>query len=344
MATLPSLLIASLAFPLSPMLQGSPPAQPREIGAGTSTPVRLAPEADRKAILGMLGEYTVTFAFDETVVLQEGYQRAETDRSRAQEVVILVEDAPGRIVLQHILVAPSGHVTKHWRQDWHFEAPERLEFVADQRWELRPVPEELVSGSWTQCVFEVSDAPRYCGTGRWNHRYGVATWTSDRSWRPLPRREYTKRSDYNALNVENRHTVTATGWTHEQDNTKTLRNPDGSSRTLVREFGFNDYIRTDAVDFSPGYLYWAETEGFWEAVRARWDRLFATGGVTLAMEVDGMPLIEALSRMAEKVRRGVEVTSEQVDEVFAAWVRPGSASTEDPRAERCYASGFRCLP
>ena len=85
-------------------------------------------------------------------------------------------------------------------------------------------------------MYEVNDAPRYCGTGRWNHRYGVATWTSDRTWRPLPRREYTKRDDYNALNVENRHTIVAGGWTHEQDNTKVVRRADGSTgRTVRRE-------------------------------------------------------------------------------------------------------------
>jgi hypothetical protein len=281
----------------------------------------------------MLGEYTVTFAFDETVVLQEGYARAEPHRSGAREVVTLVEDAGKRIVLQHILVAPGGFVTKHGRQDWHFEARERLEFVADQRWELRPVPQELASGSWTQCVFEVSDAPRYCGTSTWNHRYGVATWTSDRSWRPLPRREYTKRSDYNALNVENRHTVTATGWTHEQDKTKTLRSPDGSSRTLVREFGFNDYQRTDALDFSPAYEYWEETRAFWGEVRAGWDRLIATGGPSLAMAVDGMPLIEAFFQMADEVRDEGLVTQEQMDAVFAEWVHAGSEPTEDPGEE-----------
>ncbi|WP_206209007.1 DUF6607 family protein, partial [Vogesella mureinivorans] len=113
----------------------------------------------------------------------------------------VIEDEPGRIVLQHLLMSPDGkRVTKHWRQDWHWQASERLEFSADQIWLLRPIDPALTRGAWTQCVHEVSDAPRYCGTGRWNHRYGVATWTSDRTWRPLPRREYTTRDDYNALN------------------------------------------------------------------------------------------------------------------------------------------------
>src|SRR5690606_11970679 len=228
------------------------------------------PGRDRDAILGMQGEYLVDFAFDETVLLAPGYERAPAQRSGGDEVVIVVEDTPARIVLQHILVDPgSGHVTKHWRQDWTYEATRRWEFVAYQTWRLRDIPAEKSSGAWTQCVYEVSDAPRYCGTGRWNHRYGVSTWTSDRSWRPLPRREYTRRDDYNAMNVQNRHTVVPGGWTHEQDNTKTVRRADGSTeRTIARESGFNDYQKATDVDFAPAYAYWNATRDYWARVRA----------------------------------------------------------------------------
>ena len=218
-------VLAGLAAAASLQAQASSPAP----AAASPAPAPADPAADREAILGMLGEYDVDFAFDETVLLAPGYERAPAQRSGGSEVVILVEDSrgadgtPSRIVLQHILVDPkSAHVTKHWRQDWTYEASQRFEFSADQTWRVRPLGAEKTRGAWTQCVYEVSDAPRYCGTGRWNHRYGVATWTSDRSWRPLPRREYTKREDYNAMNVENRHTIVPGGWTHEQDNTKAV--------------------------------------------------------------------------------------------------------------------------
>ncbi len=76
------------------------------------------PVRDRQAILAMQGDYTVDFAFDETVLLQPGYERQPAMRSGGDETVIVVEDTPTRIVLQHLLVDPkSGHVTKHWRQD-----------------------------------------------------------------------------------------------------------------------------------------------------------------------------------------------------------------------------------
>ncbi|MEN1957408.1 DUF6607 family protein [Luteimonas changyuni] len=289
------------------------------------------PAADRAAILGMLGEYDVDFAFDETVLLAPGYERAPAKRSGGSEVVILVEDSvaadgtPSRIVLQHILVDPkSGHVTKHWRQDWIYEAEERFEFSADQTWQVRVIPEEKTRGAWTQCVYEVSDAPRYCGTGRWSHRYGVATWTSDRSWRPLPRREYTKRSDYNALNVENRHTIVPGGWTHEQDNTKTLRAADGSTvRTIAREYGFNDYRKDTDVDFTRAHDYWKATAGYWGRVRQRWDSFLVEGhGLHMKTDVDGMALIMPLFTQAEEVQEGRDVPDSAIDAAFAEWVEP----------------------
>lgn len=284
--------------------------------------VAAPPAEDRAAILAMQGEYAVTFHFEETVPLSAGYASRESKDSAAREVVILIEDTPSKIVLQHLLVGSEGHVTKHWRQDWTFEAPSRFEFVADQTWRVRPLGADETAGRWTQCVFEVSDAPRYCGTGRWNHAYGNATWTSDRTWRPLPRREHTVRDDYNALNVENRHTITPFGWTHEQDNTKVVRDGERTVRSLTREFGFNDYRRTTDTDFGPAHRYWQATAPFWAEVRARWQAALDTGGLVIDTKVDGMPVIVGLFNLASKAERGDAVGPEAIDRVFARHVEP----------------------
>ncbi|AVP98338.1 hypothetical protein C7S18_14570 [Ahniella affigens] len=258
-----------------------------------------ASDADRQAILAMAGDFEVRFHFQETVALAPGYQTKPAKDSGAYEQVLVLEDQGTRIVLQHLLVDKKGHVTKHWRQDWTFEARERFEFTADQTWEIKRLDETEHRGTWTQCVFEVSDAPRYCGTGRWRHAYGQPTWTSDRSWRPLPRREYTQRDDYNAINAENRHTITPNGWTHEQDNSKVVRKADGS-QVLTREFGFNDYRRTDKVDFAPITAYWTKTQAFWAQVRAIWnERLHEHGWLHLETPVHGMPIITGLFTLAE---------------------------------------------
>lgn len=302
-------------------------ASPAALALSPVPSAEASTERDRASILAMKGEYIVDFAFDETVLLKPGYERAAAMRSGGNETVIVVEDSPRKVVLQHILVdAKSGHVTKHWRQDWVYEAPQRFEFSADQTWQVRKIPAELNRGAWTQCVYEVSDAPRYCGTGRWEYRNGVATWTSDTSWRPLPRREYTKRSDYNAVSAVNRHTITPNGWTHEQFNTKVLRKPDGSQEELAREFGFNDYQKTAEVDFKPAYTYWKATEGFWSKVRARWDGyLERAPGVRLKTKIDGMAMIIPLFEQAGKLEDGKSVADAEIDAVFAKWVTAAPA-------------------
>ena len=282
---------------------------------------------DRPSILAMQGEYLVDFAFDETVLLKPGYARAPAQRSGGDEVVIVVQDSPERVVLQHLLVEPkSGHVTKHWRQDWVYEAQSRFEFSADQTWTVRKLSPAETRGAWTQCVYEVSDAPRYCGTGRWTHGDGVSSWTSDLSWRPLPRREYTVRGDYNALSVVNRHTITPGGWTHEQFNTKVLRKPDGSMEEVAREFGFNDYQKDTDVDFGPAYRYWEATAGYWARVRAHWDRFLAQApGLHLKTSVDGMKMIIPLFTQAGEEEEGTKVADARIDAVFAEWVEPAPA-------------------
>ncbi|PWB21495.1 hypothetical protein DCO49_17660 [Stenotrophomonas sp. SPM] len=290
-------------------------------GAARAQPTDIA--RDHASILAMQGEYTVDFAFDETVLLKPGYERAPAMRSAGNEVVIVVEDSPLRIVLQHLLVdAKSGHVTKHWRQDWVYEARNRFEFSADQTWQVRTIPAAINQGAWTQCVYEVSDAPRYCGTGTWSYDNNVPTWTSDISWRPLPRREYTKRSDYNALAVVNRHTLTPNGWTHEQFNTKVQRNADGSQVEIAREFGFNDYLRTTEVDFSPARDYWKGTAGYWARVRQRWDGFLTQApGVHLKSKIDGMAMIIPLFTQADDIQSGKKVKDAQIDAVFAEFVQ-----------------------
>ncbi len=303
-------------------------------------------ERDRQAILAMRGEYEVDFAFDETVVLKRGYERAPSMRSGGNETVIEVENTPTRIVLQHILVdGKTGHVTKHWRQDWEYEAPRRFEFSADQTWTLREIPAELTRGAWTQCVYEVSDAPRYCSTGRWVYEDGIATWAGDPTPRPLPRREYTRRKDYNVVMAINRHSIVPGGWTHEQDNTKLLRGADGAQAPLVREFGFNDYIRINSgridggkvggFDFSSAYRYWGKTRDYWTRVRGEWAARMAAGqGLHLKTRIDGMQLIIPLFGLAEQTEKGQVIADADIRKVLDRWVKPTSVIEQEIAASR----------
>jgi len=278
-------------------------------------------EKDRKAILGMLGEYEVTFAFSEFDAAP-GYQVRPPKRSDAYEIVVLAEDTGKRIVLQHLLVHRLfGFVLKHWRQDWQYEAPARLEFTSDQTWHVRQMDPEAVQGTWTQCVYEVNDAPRYCGTGKWSEMDGVPTWTSDVGWRPLPRREYSSRDDYNALGVVNIHRITAGGWEHVQNNRKVVREGEREVSTLVKERGVNTYQRITGYDFSSGYDYWNDAKDYWQRVRTAWHSYIdAHGGVKLKYPVDGMRMIVSMYWQAERDRFGWGVGDQEIQDLLKAWV------------------------
>lgn len=280
-------------------------------------------DCDRRAILAMLGGYQVKFNFDETVVLKPGYERKKPKRSTGFETVVLVEDAGRRISLQHILVMGGGAVTKHWRQDWIYESPRHWAYAGNQRFEQRERDAVAIPGTWTQLVYEVNDAPRYSGNGKWNHKYGVSTWTSDRSWRPLPRREYTTRNDYQLINTENRHTITPQGWAHEQDSTKVMRAEDGKDTVLVREFGFNDYQRIERYDFEPALAYWKSTSEFWSAIRARWDNEFVThGSVTLSILTGDESFNKAVLELADTYRKNPKLNEygTTLDGIFSKFV------------------------
>jgi len=283
-------------------------------------------ERDRQAILAMVGEYKVGFAFEEFDPA-DGYQPKPPYKSGAYEMVLLVEDAGTRIVLQHLLVhRRAGFVIKHWRQDWHYEAAERLEFTDDQTWRISPIDPALTPGAWTQCVYEVSDAPRYCGTGRWSYSDGVPTWTSDAGWRPLPRREYTKRSDYNALGIVNIHRITEKGWEHLQRNRKVVRQGEQEVLTLVQERGTNTYQRITGYDFGPGYRYWKKTEGYWQRIRAEWSRrIDQNRGVHLNYPIDGMKMIWKMYLQSERARFGWTVPDRKISKLFDPWVVVPSA-------------------
>jgi uncharacterized protein DUF6607 len=281
-------------------------------------------EKDRQAILAMAGTYTVEFNFVETVALAKGYAAKPPKRSGATELVLVIEDSPRRIELQHILVlGDPPTVVKHWRQRWDYEDADLLEFQGHASWAHRRLAASQVKGAWTQSVFEVDDAPRYEGVGRWVHAGDSSSWESNETWRPLPRREYTTRDDYQVLLGRNRHTVTPAGWVHEQDNVKLRLDP--SRALLVREAGLNRYTRVEK-DLSAGRAYWRETEAYWREVRAAWDRRLAAPAVEIASSRDGTLRYEHFLERAEEARaaRGPVDPADrrgEIDSAMALFVR-----------------------
>lgn len=228
---------------------------------------------DRQAILAMAGEYAVDFEFSDNLILAEGIEEHEPHYSSAKEYVFVLENSPKRIVLQHLLLTNRNHVIKHWRQDWEYEQTDFWQYEGNYRWRQHAVTPEQVQGKWLQTVWQVDDSPRYAGIGAWEHSHGVSRWTSDVSWRPLPRREHTTRKDYNVLEGINRHTITPTGWVHEQYNYKLDLKTD---RIIAHELGKNTYARITDIDFTPAREYWEKTSAYWEAVRDFWQDVITT--------------------------------------------------------------------
>ena len=280
-------------------------------------------DCDRKSILAMAGEFRVRFAFDETAALAPGYAPHAAQRSGGTELVTVIADTGETISLQHILVLGKDHaVVKHWRQDWQYEPKQILRFRGNGRFERETVASGDARGAWSQTVYEVDDAPRYAGIGRWHHADGVDAWESDRTLRPLPRREYTKRSDYQALEAVNRHTLTPGGWVHEQDNTKLAFDADGRSHALARERGVNSYTRISDYDFGAGRAYWKKTAAFWSEVRGEWNRVAdAHARFTTSPEPNGEPRIEAFFKLAERAEKDEAVGTDEIRAVLDRYVR-----------------------
>jgi len=269
--------------------------------ATCTSPEALAFQRDRQAILAMAGEFEVSFSFEETVSMQPGYSCTDVYETDARELVIVAEDRGNLISLQHILVIERGDdlppkVIKHWRQDWRFEDTELTVYRGHHTWESITLPESQVEGRWSQAVYQVDDAPRYEALGAWTHIGDSSSWESDETWRPLPRREYTKRDDYHVVVARNRHTITPDGWVHEQTNAKLVLTDDGEPlRILAHETGLNRYKRDHEFDFSVASSYWREHEGFWREVRTAWkDVLNENGRVQIERKVNGERLSSVL--------------------------------------------------
>jgi hypothetical protein len=266
-------------------------------------------DLDRQAILSMAGDYQVAFQFQETVAIEAGYELKEPYNSQATEFVEVIEDTGEFISLQHVLVlhddeTDETRVVKHWRQGWTYQDTQLNVFRGNRTWEQLALSPGEVAGSWTQAVYQVDDSPRYESVGRWTHTGDRSAWESEETWRPLPRREYTKHSDYQVMVARNRHTLTPSGWVHEQDNYKLVLGDDGGTqKVLVHESGLNIYNRVDDVDFASGHEYWNATQDYWQDVRTVWaDILGQPGRITLLAKVDGKRMHKTMFAMAKQVK------------------------------------------
>lgn len=233
-------------------------------------------EQDIKSIKSMCGCYEVKFNFTETFSYPKdslSYKPSETKHESALEWVELIEDTPNKISMQHLLIVSDDMIIKHWRQDWLYENTDLYLFDKNTSWKYKKLDKKAVKGQWTQKVYQVDDSPRYEGTATWVHVDGQDYWANVTD-APLPRREHTKRNDYNVLKRRNIHEITSTGWNHEQDNQKLIRDDSGKDVLLAEEKGMDVYTKVADSKCLAGQKWWKENNALWKNVRDKWQTLF----------------------------------------------------------------------
>ena len=235
-------------------------------------------QKDINAIKSMCGCFEVNFKFAETFSYSKDsiYKSSENYSAGALEWAQLVNDEKNNIIIQHILIAgdeDNPYVIKHWRQDWLYENSDFYYYDHNNKWIYKHKKQNEVKGQWSQKVYQVDDSPRYEGTATWIHADGRSFWSNSTD-APLPRREITKRQDYNVMLRRNNHEIFDWGWQHDQDNDKIIRQLGKEDFVLAQEKCINSYIRVESKRCLAAQNFWKENKDKWSLVRNKWDNIF----------------------------------------------------------------------
>ena len=255
-------------------------------------------QKDRGAINKMCGCFEIQFNFKETFqrIDDEEYVPSKEYRSFALELAIPIVNENKKISIQHLLIvgpANSQSVIKHWRQDWVYQNQDLYTYDTANTWNYTQMSKKAVKGQWTQKVFQVDDSPRYEGSSTWVHVDGKSYWENT-NYAPLPRREYSKRNDYNIMLRTNRHEITDSGWVHDQDNKKILK-IEGEEIVLAEEKGLSPYKRVSSKKCAKALEWWANNEEKWNSARSEWETVYdKKQSLSLNSSVNGKRLYEYL--------------------------------------------------
>ena len=251
---------------------------------------------DIEAIKEMCGCFEIDFKFSETFQYSNdsNYSKSKNYNAKALEYAKLIKDEKDHISIQHLLVM-GDYIIKHWRQDWVFQNKDLLKYDGNNNWKYISKNKKDVKGQWTQKVFQVDDSPRYEGSATWVHADGKSYWENS-SYAPLPRREYTKRDDYNVMIRGNRHEITKYGWGHDQDNFKVVKDSESNSEVIIAsEKGLNTYTRVDESKCKEAINWWDENNEKWSLVLEKWNSIYSKkDDISLRRSVENKPLFSFL--------------------------------------------------
>ena len=251
---------------------------------------------DIEAIKEMCGCFEIDFKFSETFQFSNdsNYSKSKNYNAKALEYAMLIKDEKDHISIQHLLVM-GDYVIKHWRQDWIYQNKDFLKYDGNTNWKYMSKTKKDVKGQWTQKVFQVDDSPRYEGSATWVHVDGKSYWENS-SYAPLPRREYTKRNDYNIMIRGNRHEITKYGWLHDQDNFKVVKDLESDSEVIIAsEKGLNKYTKVDESKCNEAKKWWDENNQKWSFVLNKWNFIYSKkDDISLRQTVENKPLFSFL--------------------------------------------------
>ncbi len=270
------------------------------------------PAPDRQIIDKLCGCFEVSFKYAETFAPSADYKFHDREEiGGTAELALPIEVSDKKVVIQHLLIVSPTVIVKHWREEWTYENPVIWVYKGDRTWVKEILPAEEVKGKWTQTVWEVADEPRYQGYSQFVNLDGKIVWqnTTDA---PLPRREYTVRSDYNILKRTNRLNIGPDGYLHEQDNQKIVRSQN-SDNLLVEEKGHNNYKKIDEKECDAARKYWEENKEYWTKVRKIWeDYINANNVISLKEKIDNKLLHEYLLSLASDYK-AKKVSRDEID-------------------------------
>jgi len=271
---------------------------------------------DINSIKEMCGCFEIRFDFAETFIktVDKDYKPSKNYSSGGLEWAQLIVDNKNQISIQHILIAGNKerpYIIKHWRQDWLYQNTAFYMFNGNNNWVFEKKEKKNVKKQWTQKVYQVDDSPRYEGSGTWIHIDGKSYWENTTT-APLPRREYTQRSDYNITLRGNRHEITNYGWVHDQDNSKVLRQNGKEDVILANEKGYNTYKKVPNSICKAAKDWWITNSAKWKIVRNKWNEVYGRNtNLSLETKVDNKPLYKHLfsDKMIEKTKMNAIIES-----------------------------------
>ena len=274
-----------------------------------------APAQEKEYIKEMCGCYEVEFKYAETFSEDENYELKDPYSAKGLEWIFVDEEKEDLLVLQHLLIVGQDRIIKHWRQDWLYENQELLEYQKDLEWKKIHLSMIEAKGTWTQKVYQVDDSPRYEGNATWIDVDGKKYWESQVA-APLPRREFTKRDDYNVMLRNNKHKITEYGHVHELDNAKVIRDASGDS-VLVHEKGLNIYRKVDDSKCQAAQKWWTKNRPYWVDVRTVWAEVYAEHEyINLELFVEDQKLWSRLFDLGDELIAAEEYDSEEAQKLI----------------------------